>query len=731
MGSGGPRGLQNRSGPTTSGWVGSIPTRSRHRASRACAALRAWAAFAVALTFAASAAGAQGLRGVVLLPDSTTPAPGILVTASDASGAVLGHAVTGANGRFTLAVTPQGGVMVRALRVGYRPSELGPLTVGAEGGTELRLVLNTNAVRLQAVAVRASDRCGARNDGRSRVADVWEEARKALLLANTSRADAPLVAEWATYDRALDSLNVRVLDQTVSLTRAPSEHPFRSRHADSLAAGGYVTEDDAGVNYYAPDADVLLAESFAATHCFRLVEGPAGGAARIGLRFEPVERDRRRREITGTLWLARESAELRFLEFTFTELPATAEPAEPGGRVAFSRIPDGAWLVTSWWIRMPELERVLPTRSASARVRITGPSLVLRGVKVVGGEVTRVERSGAVVYERAGASLAVRVTVPAGDDQSRGRGASVALLGTDYRATADSSGIARFPLVLPGRYRVAAAAAGDPEPVQAEVEVRGDSTHQVTMRLLTRRADAAALGLAPPRRVSGDVEFTVADSLGRAIAGAEIGAVDAAGKSYRLRSDSAGRAFLTELPLGDMRVEARMPGYYLAYGTVSVAEGRTPAQVLLERMSGGQVLDTMLVEARSDRDRLAAFENRRRAGLASLTVTGDELRRRNSVSSWQALQRAVGVDLLVGPEGVLPVSRRTRTMDLRSDKPCYMRLAIDGVLLPDVPVNLRDRMPPPQEIHGIEVFNGLATIPLEYRSLSGNLVCGLIVVWTR
>ena len=30
MGSGGPRGLQNRSGPITSGWVGSIPTRSRH-----------------------------------------------------------------------------------------------------------------------------------------------------------------------------------------------------------------------------------------------------------------------------------------------------------------------------------------------------------------------------------------------------------------------------------------------------------------------------------------------------------------------------------------------------------------------------------------------------------------------------------------------------------------------------------------------------------------------------
>ncbi len=35
MGSGGPRGLQNRSGLTTSGWVGSIPTRSRHPSHRA------------------------------------------------------------------------------------------------------------------------------------------------------------------------------------------------------------------------------------------------------------------------------------------------------------------------------------------------------------------------------------------------------------------------------------------------------------------------------------------------------------------------------------------------------------------------------------------------------------------------------------------------------------------------------------------------------------------------
>ena len=71
MGSGGPRGLQNRSGPTTSGWVGSIPTRSRHRGNLSrsagshlatmppCRLLPLLFAFALALVCAATPARAQ------------------------------------------------------------------------------------------------------------------------------------------------------------------------------------------------------------------------------------------------------------------------------------------------------------------------------------------------------------------------------------------------------------------------------------------------------------------------------------------------------------------------------------------------------------------------------------------------------------------------------------------------------------------------------------------------
>ncbi len=682
-------------------------------------------------------AAAQQLRGSVVLPDSVTVAPSVIVTATDARGSVVARGVTGARGEFALALPAPGRVTVRALRVGFRPTELPARDVSVADTLTLRIVLAPETVRLAAITVRRSDPCRARDDARARVVDVWEEARKALVLANTSRHSDALVAEWTQYDRQLDSLGERVLDQSVQRTRAPSERPFRSLDATALARDGYIVEDDAGVSYYAPDAEVLLSESFAGTHCFQLVDGEPGDGL-IGVRFRPVDGSRRRRDVTGTLWLDRASAELRFLEFTYTGLPAVADRAEPGGRVEFRRIADGAWLVTRWFIRMPDLERIIPNRATSARVRVTGPSLVLKGVKVVGGEVTQVERNGDVVYRAAGASLLVRVTLPDAENPVRRENARVALVGTDYETRADSTGVARFPLVLPGRYRVAVSSPAleldhDP-PARSEVEIRGDTVHRLQVRLPARRMTAAALGLVPQGRLRAAVQFTVSDSLGTAVPNVEIGAVDAQGKEYRLRSDSLGKAVLEDLPLGEMRVEARTPGYYLAYGTVVVAEGVTPAKVLLERMQGGQVLGAVRIEAEADdRARYGAFEARRRAGVTTASITSEQIRRRNVVNAWQMLQNVSAVALIEGPEGVLPTSRRTFTKDLRSpnSRPCYMRMAIDGVLLADSPVNLRDRMPPVTEIHGIEVFAGPATIPSEYAGDQHNMVCGLIVVWTK
>ena len=121
--------------------------------------------------------------------------------------------------------------------------------------------------------------------------------------------------------------------------RAPSERPFRSQDAAILARDGYAVEESGEVIYYAPDADVLLSDTFAATHCFQLTDAPPGQPGLIGLRFRPVEAARDRRDIEGTFWLDRASAELRSLDFTFTNLPGVAERVEPGGRVEFTRLP--------------------------------------------------------------------------------------------------------------------------------------------------------------------------------------------------------------------------------------------------------------------------------------------------------------------------------------------------------------------------------------------------------
>ncbi|MFN0098671.1 MAG: carboxypeptidase regulatory-like domain-containing protein [Gemmatimonadaceae bacterium] len=693
-------------------------------------------------------AAAQELRGIVVSPDSATPARGILLTATDARGEIVGRALSDVRGEFQLRVPQPMRVTIRALQVGYRPTVFGAVDVGA-APTTVRVVLRREAVQLATITVRRSDACRSRDDSRTRVAEVWEEARKALLSAETQRDGDGLIAEWTQYDRQIDTTGRRVVDQEVHLARAPSNRPFRSQDAVLLAKYGYVVERDGEVIYYAPDADVLLSDSFAATHCFRLEAPPDERSSLIGLQFRPVDGARTRRDIEGTFWIDRRTAELRSLEFAFTNMPAVAERAEPGGRVEFTRLPDGEWLVSRWHIRMPELQRVAPSSSANGRVSVVGSPIRWRGTKVVGGEITQVERFGAVIFRARGSGLVVRLRPPPDDPTLPLLGTIVRLDGTDYAAVADSSGAARFPLVLAGQYRLSAITdrmtSARVQPAQQEVEIAGDSVSSISLRLPSSASRGPVIAgtspslvgtvpvMPPPRitRIRTEVEFIVTDTTDRPLAGVELVATDAMRTVHRLRSDSLGRALLVDLPAGEMRVEARFPGYYLAVGTVTVSEGRTPAAVLLEQ-SAGVVLDAVRVEADAEkRERHNEFERRRREGLATVSISRVDIERRGVVSTWQLLSTVSAVELIVGPDGVVPVSRRVNSLDLIAGRNCFMRLAIDGVVLHDVPVNLGLHLPPPSEIHGIEVFAGPASIPAEYAGDFRSMACGLIAVWTR
>jgi len=363
---------------------------------RRAAASLGWALASVALHGAA--AGGQAVRGVVLYPDSTTRAPGIIVVALDERGDAVGRTLSGPDGTFDLRVPGAGAYGLRLLRIGYRPTVLPSLSVPAEGIADVRAVLQAQAVSLAAVTVRSDNVCGSTQDAGRVVAQLWEEARKALTAAELSAGTRLLDAEWRAFQFTMDRRGTRASEQSVLPQRGVTEHPFVSASAESLARDGYVIQDDRSWLFRAPDAAALLSDQFAATHCFTVEPPQSLRAHWIGVAFRPTPARARARDIAGTLWLDRATSELRMLEFRYQNLPPEADDDLIGGFVEYAHLATGHWLVARWAIRMPRM----------ARRTIGGAGIpgggrddrqVLAAIDVAGGELVRIRRDGVSLFE--------------------------------------------------------------------------------------------------------------------------------------------------------------------------------------------------------------------------------------------------------------------------------------------------------------------------------------------
>ena len=133
-----------------------------------------------AVAAATAPAHAQRVRGVALLPDSVTPAPGVIVEALSASGTLVARTLANSRGEFTLALAGLGRYSIRVLRIGYRPTLVDPFDVAINETHTVRTVLTAPPVLLTAVTVRGRDQCRIRPDSAQSVSRVWEEARKAM-----------------------------------------------------------------------------------------------------------------------------------------------------------------------------------------------------------------------------------------------------------------------------------------------------------------------------------------------------------------------------------------------------------------------------------------------------------------------------------------------------------------------------------------------------------------------
>lgn len=294
-------------------------------------------------------AGAQRVHGVVVAHDTGDPVPGAIVVMADIAGARRGIALADSLGRFAIAARLPGRYTLVAERVGYASLQPDTITLPA-GSLEVQLRAGARRVALPVLTARARSRCAGILDGGPQVAEVWEEARKAL-------AGAALLEESGGYrftaqvDRRETNLTGSAVITRKTALQTSTGTAFLTLPPDLLVRGGYVVFDADSMILYGVSAAVVLSDEFREYHCFGLRDG---GAERIGLEFVPL-RTIGPVDVRGVLWLDRATAELRTLEFTYTGLDFRGPTRRLGGELEFRRLPNGAWIVPRWTVRGPLL----------------------------------------------------------------------------------------------------------------------------------------------------------------------------------------------------------------------------------------------------------------------------------------------------------------------------------------------------------------------------------------
>jgi hypothetical protein len=253
------------------------------------------------------------------------------------------------------------------------------------------------AVSLAAITVISDNACRSPNDSAQLVVGLWEQARTALSATAIGGARAPLTATVRVYERTLDTAGATTVAEKSTMRRGPTMHPFASLAPDSLARVGYVAEEKDGIAYRAPDADVLISDSFAALHCLWVQAPPADHPDWIGIGVRPSHERSGVNDIEGTLWLDRATSELRAFEYLYTGLAAEVVGAKAGGRVEFVRLPTAHWVVSRWSIRMPQTAIRKGVSGVGVHQRIEERTFV-QSIRVMGGETMDVERDGVSLY---------------------------------------------------------------------------------------------------------------------------------------------------------------------------------------------------------------------------------------------------------------------------------------------------------------------------------------------
>lgn len=230
---------------------------------------------------------------------------------------------------------------------------------------------------------------------------------------------------------------------------------------------------------------------------------------------------------------------------------------------------------------------------------------------------------------------------------------------------------------------------------------------------------AAAPATAPAQGATGSVSGFVRDTDGSGLAGVELELV---GRARRERSDASGHFRFSAVPLGVARLVVRRLGFQPGAAEARVvADSESVVAVRLKPTV--QSLAPVVVRERHEvyDSRLEGFYARQERGVGHFI--GRARIAQATSSSFTDILRAEVPGVRIGLLGDMAKAVRLRGSS------CPPLVFLDG--FPATAGEFDVDMLELGSLEGIEVYNGLASVPPEFMAPGMQERCGVIAVWTR
>jgi hypothetical protein len=195
------------------------------------------------------------------------------------------------------------------------------------------------------------------------------------------------------------------------------------------------------------------------------------------------------------------------------------------------------------------------------------------------------------------------------------------------------------------------------------------------------------------------------------------------------RSDAGGEVFIAAIPPGTRLIELRRQGYAMVRIAAAFAGADTVRRDVAMTVQAVELEGVTATSwGRSQRLRRNGFYDRQRAGLGAY-MTADRIEQLRPLHTYELFRYMRGFKVQLTNAGWVVVGTRGAGLS----EFCVPRVFLDGMAVTssdDMGEEMAAlNMVSPEAILAIEVYQGAASIPVEYNATGS--ACGVLLIWTR